>query len=247
MGAEFILEGGVSLRGGPLGHIVRLRVGELTYRLRITEQREYGVETQSSASSRPPHMVEFLDYHENDIDHDFDRVPYHDERFAWAAGLFASATMSHSPYTDAVSVFVLVHGEQVLVRRDELRRIEMAKMVGPIWCPVANMKAERPYGPGGAEMKRGSKHFAPGAKLYCDRGGIGGWYDQIQVVGHHRASHRYVTMIVSSSWLTNWRVELAYSPYVIRAFWPRWDGTAEGKERAQRIVDMMREHEAAGK
>ena len=119
----------------------------------------------------------------------------------------------------------------------------MAAMAGPIWCPVANMKAERPYGPGGKETKRGSKHFKPGAKLYCDPGSIGGWYDQIKVVGHHRASHRFVTMIVSSSWLTNWRLELAYSPYVMQAFWPRWDGTPEGKERAQEIVDMMRERE----
>jgi len=40
---------------------------------------------------------------------------------------------------------------------------------GPIWCPVAHMVAERPYGPGGGETKRGSRHFAPGAKLYVHR------------------------------------------------------------------------------
>ena len=243
MGAEFILEGGVSLRGGPLGHIVRLRVGDVIFRLRITEHWERGGEAESTASSRQTHIIEFLDYSEDDLDHEFDHVPYEDDRFAWAAEYFVTVSES-----TLAAITVLVHGEQVPVQPEQLRRIETGTMVGPIWCPVANMKAERAFGPGGVEVKRGSKHFAPGAKLYCDRASWGAvYYDQIQVVGHHRASHRYVTMIVSSSWLTNWRVELAYSPYVIRAFWPRWDGTAEGKERAQEIVDMMREFEAAGK
>lgn len=173
-------------------------------------------------------------------------MPYEDDKFVWAAGLFLGGMERTLPIFSVPALFVMVGGEQAPVQRDKLRQIDAATMVGPIWCPVANMKAERPHGPGGKETKRGSKHFAPGAKLYCDRGSIDGWYDHIKVVGHHRASHRFVTMIVSSSWLTNWRLELAYSPYVIQAFWPRWDGTPEGKERAQRIVDMMREREVAG-
>nr|GFD56498.1 hypothetical protein [Tanacetum cinerariifolium] len=34
------------------------------------------------------------------------------------------------------------------------------------WTAVANIVRERPYGPGGAEIRLGTKHFAPGAKVY---------------------------------------------------------------------------------
>ncbi len=105
---------------------------------------------------------------------------------------------------------------------------------GPIWCPVAHMVAERPYGPGGGETKRGSRHFAPGAKLYVHRNvgyKQGEW--QVEVVGHHRASHLYVTVIVSASWLGDWHAELAYSPRVIVELWPMWDHTPESKARAE--------------
>jgi hypothetical protein len=34
-----------------------------------------------------------------------------------------------------------------------------------VWCIVANIVHERPYGPGGQEVRRGTKHFAPGAKV----------------------------------------------------------------------------------
>ena len=52
---------------------------------------------------------------------------------------------------------------------DFKRRLLKDDPVAPVWCPVATMRAERPYGPGGQETKRGSRHFAPGAKLYCTR------------------------------------------------------------------------------
>src|SRR4051794_22118660 len=65
----------------------------------------------------------------------------------------------------------------------------------PVWCPVANMTRERPYGPGSQITKRGSRHFAPGTKLYFSYE-MGHKRDpQLFVVGRHRGSHRYVTMI----------------------------------------------------
>jgi hypothetical protein len=94
------------------------------------------------------------------------------------------------------------------------------------------MVRERPYGPGGVETKRGSRHFAPGAKLYVHR--YIGFKDQVEVVGRHRASHRYVNMIVSASWLTNWRAELVYSPRVIATLWPIWNASPGSKARAEK-------------
>jgi hypothetical protein len=120
--------------------------------------------------------------------------------------------------------------------RDFERRLLEDDPVGPVWCPVATMRAERPYGPGGQETKLGSRHFAPGAKTYCIHVMGTRPEPQIEVVGRHRASHRYVTMVVRASWLTNWRVELVYSPRVITDLWPIWGGTPASRAKAEQWV-----------
>lgn len=180
-------------------------------------------------TSQPPHESIFLATERDGVEHGFTHIPYDDAAFVWVA---------RQQMTDSSDgVFVMVSGERQPVRMDLLREIDTAKMVGPVWCPVANMTAQRPYGPGGAETKRGSKHFAAGAKLYYLSGFWGTAAEQVEVMGHHRGSRRYVTMIVSSAGLENWRVELVYSPHVIRALWPKWSGTARAKiEEAQDIV-----------
>jgi hypothetical protein len=99
------------------------------------------------------------------------------------------------------------------------------------------MTSERHYGPGGQITKRGSKHFAAGAKLYFIRIVNHDSDPQLEVVGRHRGSHRYSTMIVSLSWLENWRPELVYSPYVARQLYPVWrSGTLGYKLEAEFYV-----------
>ena len=86
----------------------------------------------------------------------------------------------------------------------------------------------------------GSKHFAPGARIYLRR--VMGYPDDvpdIEVAGRHRATHRYVRMIVRASWLEGWRADLVYSPQVIRLLWPKWDGAAASKERAEFFASLL--------
>jgi|SRR5579872_2218305 len=101
------------------------------------------------------------------------------------------------------------------------------------------MTSERAYGPGGELTKRGSKHFAPRAKLYFLRVMNYLGDPQLAVIGRYRGSHRYVTMIVSFSWLVNWRTDLVYSPYVAKALQPYWDGTPASKGEAEFYVDKF--------
>jgi hypothetical protein len=83
------------------------------------------------------------------------------------------------------------------------------------WCLVGNIVAERKSGVGGKEIHRGTKHFAAGAKVFCLPAQWGDGYDQIIVIGRHRGSHRFVTMIISSDWVTNWRAKTVYDPAVL--------------------------------
>jgi hypothetical protein len=114
-----------------------------------------------------------------------------------------------------------------------------------IWCVVANIADEHLSGPGGAEVKGGTKHFRRGALVYCSTALWGDGYEKIKVVGRHRGSNRYVTMIIRSAWLTNWRVKQVYSPHVtaeLRRMGATWDGSRRSKRVAERIVGGMRKN-----
>jgi uncharacterized protein (TIGR02996 family) len=91
----------------------------------------------------------------------------------------------------------------------------LAALGGPVWCVVANVLIERPSGPG-AGVRRGTKHFAPGAKVHVINfyWGMGG--ERVRVVGRHRKSKQYITLDMSAAYLANWRAELVYTPAVIR-------------------------------
>ncbi|BCJ39463.1 hypothetical protein GCM10010168_62890 [Actinoplanes ianthinogenes] len=84
----------------------------------------------------------------------------------------------------------------------------------PIWCIVANVVDERPYGPGGAERRRGLRRFAPGAKVWVPDGFAGIGYETVTVIGRPRGSQRYSIVHVRTEHLTNWRIRPVYSPAV---------------------------------
>ncbi|GAA4506327.1 hypothetical protein GCM10023172_35460 [Hymenobacter ginsengisoli] len=69
---------------------------------------------------------------------------------------------------------------------------------------VANSIPERPYGPGGTETRYGTKHFAPGAKVY-----IIDWYagtcERIIVVCQQRKSKQFITLVIDVKLAENLR------------------------------------------
>lgn len=83
------------------------------------------------------------------------------------------------------------------------------------WTAVANVIAERPYGPGGLEVRRGTKHFRSGAKVY-----IIDWFpgtcDAVIVIGHHRKSKQLMKMVLRIEVLERFRSKICYSPTINR-------------------------------
>jgi len=103
----------------------------------------------------------------------------------------------------------------------------------------------RQYGPKGAETRRGTKHFRPGAKVYLVDAYWGMGAESVIVVGHHRGSKRLITLAMRSAHLTNWRIGRTYSPHIIRELEKRGPfgksgaGSTEGKRKAEEIVAML--------
>ena len=113
---------------------------------------------------------------------------------------------------------------------------------GPVWCVAANVVHERPYGPGGTTLRQGTRHFAPGAKVYVVEFFWGTAGERVTVVARHRRSKRFVTLRMNSDHLANWRSELVYSPHVIGEILKRAEfssfprGSPEQRARAEAIV-----------
>ena len=84
-----------------------------------------------------------------------------------------------------------------------------------IWCVVANIKSEHPFGEGGIESKSGTRQFRGGTKVY-----IGGCYagscDGVVCIGLHRKSRKFITCVVNVTRVENFRPKVAYHPEVVR-------------------------------
>lgn len=85
------------------------------------------------------------------------------------------------------------------------------------WCVVANVAQETAQGPGGLEIRTGTRHFAAGAKLWVlpPQWGDGG--DKLFVVGRHRGGRGLIRLVAQRRHLTGFRVRMIYSPAVLRS------------------------------
>lgn len=83
------------------------------------------------------------------------------------------------------------------------------------WTALGNIVRERPFGPGGLETRLGTKHFAPGAKVY-----IIDWYagmaERVIVIGQHRKSKKLIRLVIDVKLLETLRPKVCYSPAVIQ-------------------------------
>jgi hypothetical protein len=95
------------------------------------------------------------------------------------------------------------------------------------WCVVANVAERTTFGEQ-AELRRGLKHFAAGAKLWVLPPKWGDCGDHVIVVGRHRGRGpgKLARMVVERRHLTNFRALGVYSPTVHRELvkpWKGWD------------------------
>jgi hypothetical protein len=91
------------------------------------------------------------------------------------------------------------------------------------WCLVGNIVEEHEYGEA-KEIRRGTKHFTPGTKVYCLPPQRGDGYDKVVAVGICRKSRRWIIVVMSRELITNWRAKQVYKPAVLRRLRQGYDG-----------------------
>lgn len=84
----------------------------------------------------------------------------------------------------------------------------------PSWCLVGNVVAEHKLR-GADEVRQGSKHFTAGTKVYCLPPQWGDGFQQVVAIGMARKTRRWITVVMSSGLITNWRAQAVYSATVL--------------------------------
>ncbi len=81
------------------------------------------------------------------------------------------------------------------------------------WCIVGNIVDKHSYGME-KEIRRGTKQFRPGAKVYCmpEFGGVA--HEEIRVIGKPRKQSRLINIIMKSNKIKNFRVQKVYNPKI---------------------------------
>jgi hypothetical protein len=85
--------------------------------------------------------------------------------------------------------------------------------IEPLWCAAANVKKEILFGQEHI-VRKGTRHFRGGAKVYIVDAHWG-MCNSVTVIGHHRATGRYIKIDIHVKRLEKFRLELVYSPKVI--------------------------------
>ncbi len=87
--------------------------------------------------------------------------------------------------------------------------------IEPIWGVTANIVDGHPYGPDGKEIRKGTRKFNAGQKIYLSDvfWGMGG--EMSTYIGRYRCKYAYITCSIRTAYVTNFRVELIYSPTII--------------------------------
>lgn len=125
-------------------------------------------------------------------------------------------------------------------RETEARR---NRTVDFVWCLVGNIVDER-VDRATQQVRRGTKHFSPGTKVYCFPPKWGDGYEKIYVIGRPRKSSRFIKVIIHRDWITNWRIQKVYSNHIKREmiYNNDWDETEESKNKAETLLKLVNQY-----
>jgi hypothetical protein len=110
------------------------------------------------------------------------------------------------------------------------------------WCLVGNVVEDHAFGES-KELRRGSKHFRPGAKVYCLPPQWGDGYEKVVVVGIARRPRRWITVVMPGALITNWRAKVVYKGEVTRRLRAGFEGRNrqwKSREEVESWAELLR-------
>lgn len=119
---------------------------------------------------------------------------------------------------------------------------------GAAWCLVGNVVDAHEFGEGG-ETRRGSKHFRPGAKVYCLPPQWGDGFERVVAIGIARKPRRWITVVTRTDLITNWRAVRVYQPAVLTRLKEGWGGFNRrwtSRREVETAADRLRTRDGRG-
>ncbi|PSK92698.1 hypothetical protein [Taibaiella chishuiensis] len=110
------------------------------------------------------------------------------------------------------------------------------------WCLTGNI-IEHPYAGKDGQPRYGTRHFAPGTKVYCLPHQWGDGYEKIKVIGKHRNSNRSVCLVIPSKYIANWRLQKVYRTYLLElmSHHHHWTGRESDKQMILQMLEWLPE------
>ena len=111
------------------------------------------------------------------------------------------------------------------------------------WCLVGNIVEKHEYGEV-HELKYGTKHFRPGAKVFINLvyGGMG--HEHILVIGVPRHMKTYIEVVIRRAHVCNFRVQKVYKPAVLKLMsasdWDWRDTSDDTRETLEKCAEWMK-------
>lgn len=110
------------------------------------------------------------------------------------------------------------------------------------WCLVGNIVEKHEFGEE-HELKYGTKHFRPGAKVFINPvyGGMG--HKHILVIGVPRHMKNYIEVVIRRKFVCDFRVQKVYKPAVLKLInaseWDWRDNSDETRETLEKCAEWM--------
>jgi hypothetical protein len=119
------------------------------------------------------------------------------------------------------------------------------------WALVGNIVDQHSYGEE-HETRRGTKQFAPGAKVYLAPGQWGDGYEKVFVIGKPRHQRGLIKIIMPQRYIENFRLQKVFDPKVLELMredrkgygycW--WGNTDADRDEILRYLDWFNPAEA---
>ena len=133
--------------------------------------------------------------------------------------------------------------ERVLDLQKHFHQPKSLSEISFIFCLVGNIVEER-YDKSQDKLFKGTKHFSSGTKVYCYPPIWGDGFANIKVIGKHRKSSKLITIVLPSKYVTNWRLQKVYNPFVIREMTENygWTDKESDKEQINKMLVSLTSH-----
>ena len=90
------------------------------------------------------------------------------------------------------------------------------------------------------ETRQGSKHFSAGTKVYILPAQWGDGYDDCVAVGIARGTRRWISVVMSTDLIENWRRKIVYDPIVAKRLADGFQGFNRQWQSAAEIDTMIK-------